>query len=72
MSNFTSEAVFTGFACESSDKARFCRDELPNLLREIRSQTVFVEKTSVTTSDANANNRFYGHYGRLGDPERPN
>ena len=28
MSSFTSEAVLTGFACESSDEARFCRDDL--------------------------------------------
>ena len=28
MSSFTSEAVLTGFACESSDEARLCRDEL--------------------------------------------
>ena len=53
-------------------KPVFVETIFPDLMREIRSQTMFIEKTSVTTSDANANKRIVGHYGRLGDPERPN
>ena len=43
MSSFTSEAVLTGFGCESSMKRVFGVTNFPDLMREIRTHTVLIK-----------------------------